>query len=390
MSSNRWFMLALLFLARTAIACQFQTVGSLGPALVGELGLDYAELGTLIGLYMLPGVVIALPGGMLGQRFGAKRLVLTGLLLMVAGGLLMGLGSTFFLLAAGRLLSGVGAVLLNVLLTKMVADWFVGHEIVTAMSILISSWPLGIALGLAIFAPVAAASGWGAVMLGTAAMALACFVLIAPFYRDPPNAPRSPSTRLSIDLTGYEWRLVSLAAAIWTAYNVGYILLVSFTPELFTARGYSLAESGWLVSLLGWVLIPAVPASGYLAERLRRPTLFMVTGFAVVALALAALPFIAAPAGVLVVIALAIGLPPGLIMALPAGVLRAESRATGMGVFYSWYYAGMAILPALAGKSRDLAGTPAAPILFSAAMMALGLVCLALFRAMKRPAVLAA
>jgi len=45
---------------------------------------------------------------------------------------------------------------------------------------------------------------------------------------------------------------------------------------------------------------------------------------------------------------------------------------------------------ALAGKTRDLAGTPAAPILFSAAMMVVGLVCLAAFRAMKRPAVLAA
>jgi len=227
-------------------------------------------------------------------------------------------------------------------------------------------------------------------MLAAAAMALTCFVLIALFYRDPPHAPRSPSARLVLDLTGYEWRLVSLAAAIWTAYNVGYIVLVSFTPELFTARGYSLAEASGLVSLLGWALIPSVPACGYLAERLRRPTLFMVAGFTVVALALIALPFIAAPTAALVVIALAIGLPPGLIMALPAGVLRAESRAAGMGVFYSWYYAGMAILPALAGKTRDLAGTPAAPILFSAAMMVVGLVCLAAFRAMKRPAVLAA
>jgi hypothetical protein len=116
----------------------------------------------------------------------------------------------------------------------------------------------------------------------------------------------------------------------------------------------------------------------------------MVAGFAIVALGLAALPFVSAPTAILLVIALAIGLPPGMIMALPASALRAESRATGMGVFYSWYYAGMAVLPALAGKSRDLAGAPAAPILFSAAMMALGLVFLALFRAMKRPAAVAA
>ncbi len=86
MRENRWLVLAILFLARTAMACQFQTIGSLGPILVDALGIEYARLGTLIGLYMLPGIVIALPGGLLGQWFGAKRMVLVGLALMTAGG----------------------------------------------------------------------------------------------------------------------------------------------------------------------------------------------------------------------------------------------------------------------------------------------------------------
>ncbi len=47
---NRWTMLAVLFLARTAMSFQFQSVGSLSPFLVPDLGLDYAALGTLIRL----------------------------------------------------------------------------------------------------------------------------------------------------------------------------------------------------------------------------------------------------------------------------------------------------------------------------------------------------
>lgn len=46
----------------------------------------------------------------------------------------------------GRVLSGAGAVLLNVLVTKMVTDWFQGRENVLALGILITSWPLGIAI----------------------------------------------------------------------------------------------------------------------------------------------------------------------------------------------------------------------------------------------------
>src|SRR4051794_34793164 len=99
-------MLAVLFVARTAMGFQFQTVASAGPFLLDALTIDFTALGALIGLYMLPGIFIALPGGMLGQRFGAKRMVLAGLALMVAGGAMMAVSSSFASAAAGRLLSG--------------------------------------------------------------------------------------------------------------------------------------------------------------------------------------------------------------------------------------------------------------------------------------------
>jgi MFS family permease len=65
---------------------QFQSLPSVAPPLIADLGITYAEVGFLIGRYFLPGVVLAPPGGLLGRRFGNKRVVVTGLALMVAGG----------------------------------------------------------------------------------------------------------------------------------------------------------------------------------------------------------------------------------------------------------------------------------------------------------------
>src|SRR5262245_37284583 len=59
--AKRWIILLVLFLARTAMAYQFQTVGALGPILVDALLIDFVWLGTLIGLYMLPGAALAIP-----------------------------------------------------------------------------------------------------------------------------------------------------------------------------------------------------------------------------------------------------------------------------------------------------------------------------------------
>jgi len=381
MGGNRWLMLAVLFLARTAIALQFQTVASVRPFLMDALAIDFAALGALIGLYLLPGIVIALPGGMLGQRFGAKRVVLAGLALMAIGGAVMGVSTSFTAAAAGRVISGTGAVLLTVLVAKMVTDWFAGREIVAAMAISISSWPFGLAAGLVVYGPLAEIVGWSAIMHLGALSACAAFVVVALVYRDPPGTSAAASARFALNLTRREWLLVLTAGVLWGLYNVAYIVLISFAPELFTVRGWSLAEASSIVSLIGWVLIPSVPLSGILVERFGRPTLFMVAALAITSAALVVLPFTEMPVVAFAVVALAIGVPAGLIMALPAQVLRPESRGGGMGVFFTCYFVAMAVLPGAAGLMRDISGSPATPALFAAAMVLLCMLALALFRA---------
>jgi len=89
---------------------------------------------------------------------------------------------------AGRLLGGTGAILFHVLATKMVADWFAGQEIVTAMAILMTSWPLGIGLAMVTLAPVATAASWEAAMFLTALASLAALLLVAGVYRAPSAA----------------------------------------------------------------------------------------------------------------------------------------------------------------------------------------------------------
>ena len=110
----------------------------------------------------------------------------------------------------------------------------------------------------------------------------------------------------------------------------------------------------------------------------------MVAGFAITSAALIVLPFTDAPLAAFAVVALAIGVPAGLIMALPAQVLRPESRGVGMGVFFTCYFVAMAILPGAAGLMRDISGSPATPALFAAAMVLASLLGLAFFHAARR------
>jgi cyanate permease len=382
--STRWHMLLVLFLARTSMAYQFQSVPSAGPQLIDSLGISFTQLGTLIGLYMLPGIALALPSGLLGRSFGAERMVLVGLMVMAAGGALMGADS-IWLVFTGRIVSGLGAVFINVLMTKMVTDWFADRDIVPAMAVFVSSWPLGLALGLLSFPPLAAQYGVGAVMYLPAVIVAICLVLVVVFYRAPDDLPPARSTAgLHIDLSRREWLLISLAGLIWGSFNASHIVLVSFLPDLFALRGYAPIDASRKVSLMAWAIIVAVPLAGYLSERIRMPNVLMAGGFAASATAIAVLPFTAIPSIPFALIIVVIGVPAGLIMALPAQSLRPQNRATGMGIFYTWHFASMAVLPSIAGSTRDITDSVAAPLLFAAATLVVSSIALLCFRLVQR------
>src|SRR5262245_12419373 len=136
--ANRWVALAIVFVTRTSMGFQFQAVASVAPLMVADLGLSYAQLGTIVGIYMLPGAFFALPGGVIGQRFGERRVVVAGLALMVIGGALTASAGGFVLATAGRVVSGIGAVLMNILLARLTSDWFAGKELSTALPVMLT------------------------------------------------------------------------------------------------------------------------------------------------------------------------------------------------------------------------------------------------------------
>ena len=177
----------MLFVIRLTMAFQFQSVAAVAPLLDQKFGVSLADIGWLIGLYFAPGLFLALPGGAIGKRFGDKPTMIASLLLMLIGELAMALSSSWTIQIAGRLVSGAGGVMFNVQMTKMIADWFAGQEIATAMAIFVNSWPAGIALSLVFLPLIATASGVEAVHLTVAASIALGLVFFATAYPSPPK-----------------------------------------------------------------------------------------------------------------------------------------------------------------------------------------------------------
>jgi MFS family permease len=363
---NRWSILAVLFAVRATMAFQFQSVAAVAPLLGHDFGVSLADIGILIGLYFAPGAVIALPGGTIGRRFGDKTTVLAGLVLMLVGGLVMTFATTWNGQIVGRLVSGTGGVLLNVQMTKMVTDWFAGREIATAMAIFVNSWPAGLAISLLLLPPLGAAHGVSAVYLAVMAL-IACGIMALGGWYRPPAA--SSAVTAGIGLDRHTALAVVAAGIIWSLYNVGVAMIFSFGPSMLVERGWSITLAGSTTSIVLWLVALSVPLGGFLADKTRRPELVLVVGCIVFAMMMIATPRSEAVVPTMTVLGLVCGLAAGPILSLPARVLEPETRAIGMGVFYTVYYIGMMLGPALGGQCAKWAGTAGAAFDFGAAVL---------------------
>lgn len=376
--TGRWQMLALLFMVRTAMAFQFQAVGALSPLFADAYGIGLADIGLLVGLYFAPGIVIALPGGSLAARFGDRTIMLTAIALMVAGGVLALVAESFALQIAARVIAGAGGVIVNVIGAKIVADWFAGREIATAMAIYINSWPVGVALALSVLPFIAVAGGLFAALAVNAVFAATGLALTLAFYR----APRRPggATVAAAWPKGAALAALLAAATIWALFNTALIFLFSFGPALLTERGQSLIVASGTTSLVLWSVALTVPLGGIIADRTGGRDLVLIVGIlgfvAGLLMVRAGLPPILA----FCLAGLFAGLPGGPIMALPAAILTPATRAYGMGLFYTLYYLLTLIGPSLAGWVAERAGSAVAVFDLGIAMLGACVVLLVVIR----------
>lgn len=369
--TQRWNVLIILFAVRLSMAFQFQSVASLSPAIMKAYGVGLGDIGLLISLYLAPGIAFALPGGEIGRRFGDKRVVLFGLLLMMAGGLLMAFAPTWHWQIAGRIVAGIGGVVLNVLMSKMVTDWFAGKEIATAMAIFVNSWPAGIALCLFTLPAIAAANGIATALLLTTAFCALGFILLAALYRAPSQVgsaatlpaaawPRPPAIRAMV-----------AAGAIWGLFNGALGMVFGFGTIMLVERGWSLAAAGSATSLVLWIVSLSVPFGGVLADRTGKHIEIMLIGFALFAVALLTATRTDAVIPAFVVLGLVGGLSAGPVMSLPARVLIPPVRAVGMGIHFTLFYVFVVAAPIVAGVLSTRIGSAGAAFDFGAFMLAL-------------------
>jgi predicted MFS family arabinose efflux permease len=222
-------------------------------------------------------------------------------------------------------------------------------------------------LALPIQAHIAQLWGWPAVMISgalCAGAALCAFVFV--------SEPSEQKQRMVVGrsmLPGGMLVPVVIAGTAWGAMNLACVLFFSYAPVLMVAQGSSSTAAASLTSLAIWFTILAIPSGGYLVHRSDRPIAAIVVCSLIAAAALALFVAGVHPIISCMVFGVFVGPLSGAILSLPSKVLAPRDRAVGFGVFYTCFYALMAVGPLAAGYLQDIWGSPSAALIAGAALL---------------------
>jgi len=103
------------------------------PRMERDLHISAQDIGLLITVFTLPGVILTPILGVLADRIGRKKILIPALLLFGVAGTSCFFARDFQLLLVFRFLQGIGAASLGSLNVTIIGDLFEGHDRAAAM-----------------------------------------------------------------------------------------------------------------------------------------------------------------------------------------------------------------------------------------------------------------
>ena len=359
-----WLLFVLAWAANFAIRVGFS---ALLPPIIRELELSYTQAGALASAFFWAYIALQIPAGLLGDRFGRRRVLVLGLVGVAAATALTGLAGSFGALLVARLATGVGQGSLFSNDRAIIAALTPREKIGLGQGVSFTGPGLGIALGLALGGVLADALSWRAVLFLFALGPLAAALAIARWV------PRTPASSDAAAL----WprlRAVLATGAVWVLGAAGacgiYVqfVLATWAPMFFLETGvHGLARAGTLAGVQGLAAVAGLVTGGWADDRLRRRGVrhrtIVATGLVALAASMGAMALALARGsspGVGVTLALAAFFVWGIwgsAYALLGELVRAADLGAAFGLFNSICFVGAIVGPAVTGWVRDLTGT---------------------------------
>lgn len=294
-----WFIITLggmtnLFAIGIPIMCMPVFFGQIS----WELDLNLVQIGAIWGMGGLASTIMSPFGGLIGDRFGTKRTIMIGCLLIGMIGAGRGMSTTFFSLAATMFLYGVfqNTVILNTHKTSGI--WFSGKKVLIANGIVSLGIGMGMFMGALISDTIMSPllGGWRSVLIFYGGISFFMGLLWTLTRSEPAryeeNRPAgSPHFRQMIKTVIPQKRVWTFGSAHFC--YIGCLMgTTGYLPLYLRGIGWSPAVAdGALAALNGAGMLGALPVS-ILAARLGLRKGYIMGTFLITLISVALIPYV--------------------------------------------------------------------------------------------------
>jgi len=154
--------------------------------LMVDLGLTFAGLGTTMGFYYYGYTIMQIPGGLLFDRFGPRRLLTLATLTCALGALAFASATGSLLAATSRFFMGIGSAFAFTGALLLIANWFPPHYFALLTGIVQLSSCIGAIGGQRPLVPIIQMFGWRNTINTLGLLGVGLAALIWLIVRDKP------------------------------------------------------------------------------------------------------------------------------------------------------------------------------------------------------------
>ncbi len=263
---RRWFILAIIFAAIVLNYVDRQILSILKPDLKAHFGFGDRGYALLVNVFTVGYAVMYPVAGWLVDRFGARSVMLCGIvgwsLACIGAGMTRTLGQFAFC----RGVLGLTEPTAFPSQLRVVTTWFPGRLRATANSVAVAGGTFGAVIAPPLVAWLATSFSWQAAFVVPGVLGLVVAGLWLVIYRDPPDDIRAEAIATSGgDRTPFAW------PQLWKTRTLWGILLIRFISDpvwyfcLFWLPGYLRENSGLTlaqVGAVGWIPFLAADIGG--------------------------------------------------------------------------------------------------------------------------------
>lgn len=243
-----------------------------GLAATDRFGISSAQLATFVMIQLLVYAGMQIPVGLMLDRFGSRRIMLAGVLVLTLAQTGFAFADTYALALIARLFVGAGDAMIFICVLRLVNTWFASRRIPLITQL---TGVLGQLGGILAAVPMTIALrelGWTKAYLIAASIGILVAILLLIFIHDSPDTRSITGPPLSLTEVrtslAESWEHPGTRLGLWTHFSTQFsaTTLGLLWGYPFFVRGEQLSErtAGLLLTLLVIAVMAAGPVLAWI------------------------------------------------------------------------------------------------------------------------------